>query len=882
MTRPGPNTSAFGHATCGPWLEHCAWPANANEALDAVSSLASRHAPSSFHESIAGRFVALQKRLQLPLGTSLPSTATVSPTGLNTHQSPPPRYFRALVWNLENFTNDRRPAGTKPLESARNQTRLAIVADCAHRLGADVLLVMETGSDVGQAMTALATRWGEKEKKAEGRSVEPLVSPATHAIPQLPIEVLAQAFGASVENVRALRLLGEGYRLSPSSFSALTNDGLRRAVELLAQTSNDVQRLAVHPQLAGTLEESILSLTRYCLEGLSQVDFASHGCSGEDVDFIGQLLDEAVSSPEQFLVSNEPPPNTMGPFGPLPPQPNRIPDLGRVRRALLATRELIASLPGPSYAVGVAEYIELTLLAWLHGRNVATANELSGQVSQVPIWVNGYGQPADLVVIIHLVATGQRLDVRAHDLDNGPMFSCSDGELLLGALMRLHVVPPVHAETYGIVYRPYTPHHLEAFLRSPGQSLGFSTSGIYGILHGEDGEPTLLSQEADGLYSGRSALWVQFPVTPDLWIPFAVHHNRYSGTRAIAEMKTGYVKAENIVRARLVTVEDEADFLARKSSPPLIVGDFNVPAAYVQMESSKRKTKAWERRAELRESHVRKMGCAGYLRRRRVDGTHPETTMKRGFTIAKGDGLFSEPYDAVYQPFDFLGGAATVQSAAVRNVHAFFRRELLDETVTYASPSGSTSTTVQEVLAEQVSATYRGIVTCICSTLRDAEGWLVDKLESRVPGRLAGNGLLTVKRQMWTRYSSFHEAVRGSVTESINWGVDDLNALRAAINHVKPFVESEIKKRKGSKKSKRTEEEDDLEDEASTGGPSTSTAKRKRSDKPAEERLMDLPELIDGLTNLEKNVQLRLWAAYGSIVSDHLPVLVEVDLGPGS
>ncbi|KAF0813452.1 hypothetical protein IGB42_01803 [Andreprevotia sp. IGB-42] len=944
MTRPTPWLSAF--AVLADWnLDDCPWPEGPEIAMNAMVKSQGDQGELNF---VATRREILEAFLHPneddDMQGVVESTPTVqfgfnpfAPNLFNVFRPPPPkppRYFRALVWNLENFTNDRRPRGAKPIDSPRNLARIAMVADLAYRMGADALLLMETGADVGQAMTHMATRWQAQEEQSGDtvvRSVEPLVSPATYALPEIALAYQGVQVAAEADKVRALLLVGEGYIITPTAFPALDNGKLCAAFNLLFDTSNNVARLPELPELAGDLDSTLYNVAMWCWKMLAH--YQSSMGSEADHHLLKLVLEDMIQTPGQFLT-----------------QPEN--DYGNFHLALLTAFEL-ANDYSPSPEAGGAEILQLLMLAWILRRNLGTLqekpsisqpqqfNQFFGTYTPPPIplpaqrqfWLNGYGDSPDLVATVLLVACGQTFDLAAHDPDNGAVASCSDGELLPGGLARLGLLTLPHAETYGVVYRPYSSQHLEWFFDSPFQDLGYSTSGMYGILHG-DKNRTLRAQSPTDALNGRSALIIRFPVSEKLKVPFALHHNRYSPNKAIKEMDTEFT-GERAILARLQTLEDEASMLALKDfdPAPLIVGDFNVPSGLVQAESgAKSTTAAGKRRRKLRKLHVSQMAAAGYVRRRRGDRTHPQTTLKVPANIARDRAPYSEPYDAVYQPFDFLDGEANVRSAAVHNVQRLIPPALLQQTISVPGAFGMSQTVaLSTVVREQMEYIYLGIVRRILTTLGDAQAWLQANLAAN-ESKQAYTQADDMLRGQFTAFCKWLEARRKKFAELLGQNLlapcvptsleDWFGELRKAIAKIKPFVEGAKKKAAAARKAERErlkkeakrtgkktrrkkpqpqsstsvplldqldaeldEEMQSLFDEEDDEGEETeviATKPKQKRKTPGQERMLKLGELFDALLHLEQYPDLRLWGAYRNIVSDHLPLLVEIDLEPGS
>ncbi|MBV8547545.1 MAG: hypothetical protein JO088_22605, partial [Acidobacteria bacterium] len=153
------------------------------------------------------------------------------------------RYFRVLVWNLENFTSDSRPRGSAPISRRRNQARIAAVVAAVRNFGARLLFIMETGADVGQATTDIATML----QQTTGAAWEPLTTPMTHEQPKMAEVYENVTLGrVSGRRVLALRLLGDFYDIAPNLAGLpeeVTIDQITDACHVLIDASSFVKGL---------------------------------------------------------------------------------------------------------------------------------------------------------------------------------------------------------------------------------------------------------------------------------------------------------------------------------------------------------------------------------------------------------------------------------------------------------------------------------------------------------------------------------------------------------------------------------------------------------------------------------------------------------------
>jgi hypothetical protein len=998
MSRPTPFTSAF--ATNADWFAMSDWPASATEAMAGMTEAESAKAeigklegklaskwktqqkaakarqakakkaaaprrqltePAPLEEaklqpSIPDRYTRM-KTLSPLLAAATPhhasnGTQAVSPNTPNAQQAPP-RYFRALVWNLENFTADKRPKGTEAVDSARNMARVATVGSLACRLGADAALIMETGSDIGAVATRLADYWNRCEvqlKDGTQRPVHPLATSATHAMPELPWDVAPATYPAEPDAVNALRLLGEGYRIKATALPVLQHSSLQPIRDLLLRTANSFRLADVPlPPVTADFTTTVRSWIDWCYDIDRRYDLFSDAdeladeladdtdeetedeefLDDEDSDIaddpsshneemgegdrydmdeepVGQSTEGEVSNDDS--ITEEGDDETMQTISELDlpeddqgdadyadegeedididdDEPEEAADASMWRaldrlqndrvlkdsdavRALcegaVYAGELAATYGASSLDSAVAQAAQLIMLVCLldcQGEQKTIVKEYPG------LWENGEGSPADMVLVVLLLAVGQQLELHAHDDDNGPLMTATDGELLLNAFFRLGVLKKPNSETYCVAYRPQTDAQRDLFFGVPACELGYATKGIYGILRGASAKELLATQQPANALAGRAGLLIQFPTVGAQWISFLLHHNRYSGNQATDNLRMDHTKSENTVIARLRTIEDELAFLAGYAPQTLLVGDFNLPTDYVHLSGATGVPAM--RRDRLVHDHRLKVAMAGYLRRRAADDSVRRTTLRVPKNIAKGADIFSEPYDAVYQPFDFQDGAARVRSATIVRAAAFFDKASLLQAVTYAGTHGQVTGTLGGMVCDSIVGLYRGLVKSIYYAIRDSAGWLAALKED--PGKDTGiqyaqaelvshakdhtDGLaqraMAFDKLLRTATGSdaFYAAIIVDGTAQKASTTANLDALKKAVANVKDHVVIP-KNPRG----------------------------QKRPPKPGPVRLLEVPELIAALQNLEAHSDRRLWCAYHALVSDHLPLLVEIDL----
>ncbi|WP_437970009.1 hypothetical protein WMF04_12230 [Sorangium sp. So ce260] len=825
-----------------------------------------------------------------------------------------PRYFRILVWNLENFTRDRRPRGAQPMDSMRNQARVAILADVLARIHVDLLLIMETGSDVGTAATRIAQRTALKVRDTEG-IWEPLVSPPTGALPEVKIAYPdVQIRRPSGLKAMALRALFDAYVVTPrygGEPAEVTGQQIVDAWSVLKQSSPEAKRRLLpldspeaailngfpHPRLA-------MGLVTRLYESAGQVAGAVGGSLRENFEVVHRIAHE---------VANELTPVTIETSGgpmlvtALQTEPDEI------AYAILSAREARLTIddvePTSEDAVAMIEEgvaclqaIELVLLFALKARERRIPTDgLAGRVFRSDSSEDG------LVALAVFLCTGaQRVALRAVDPKLGPAGGEVDNDVLLDALQRLGVIER-HIETYAIVYRQPFPGALESLLELGVQSHGFS-GGIdeeaarYGIIRAPLSRESFSIQEAGGLLNWRSALQITVPASRAVALPLVVYHTRYSGTAAIKAMREDLTNDENTVLARCMSVWQIAGAVLPGHSelgPPLLVGDFNVPDVFLNEQPSprskaKKVVASAARKLEIRRGFSLEMASRGYLRHstgRALNTGYPCTTLKAYSSIARGDDILSQPYDGTYQPFDYAGGRAAIASGIV-GIRALLADSVLDEDIlgvpSQAIDGGlidldagetgddalgapedeggsegeapTATWTVLLAISVEVGRVYRSLIRPIHQPIEDLMGYIHRQLKKGASTRLQGM-IAEIERR--------HAAYEAGAAERVQWFVKSCAA-------------------RGTQTCLAATGKDWLADwqtllrdvglQADLDGRSTGF-------EPVSKRFNHAADAVkavqDQLAVLETDPEIRRAIAYRAVVSDHLPQLLEVDLQPG-
>ncbi|MFO7561478.1 MAG: hypothetical protein R6X02_02445 [Enhygromyxa sp.] len=834
------------------------------------------------------------------MGSSISLLSVTPSLTFNTFSSQP-RYFRILVWNLENFTRDRRPRGASPIDSMRNSARIAIIADVLARFDVDLLLMMETGTDVGTATTRIADQVAKK-REDDDRPWQPLVSPPTGALPEIGLSYALNLGRPSGLKALALRTLFEVYRVKPR-FSKVpekvTGKQIADAWTVLCNAS---------PEASSFLRNIEVTAENAIVEGVLSVELfvtliiRLEKTACQVGQFVGGELESDISTVHDILHSVA---NELG-SGYLQTE---LPDLAY---AILAARDAILGLDAVEVANSDSQAIVDEGIACLQGLELLTLfliKAAAGKIPDNPKYIQGLVYQSSssencLVPLAAFLCTGaQHVSMRAFDQKLGPANGALDNDVLIDALARVGAVKR-NIETYGIVYREPVEGALGELLDRGVLEHGF-TGGLdeeaarYGIIKAQLSREDFTIQEAGGLLNWRSALQIMVPASRTVILPLVVYHTRYSGTAEINKLLSDHTNDENTINARCMSVQMIARAVLPGDSrfgPPLITGDFNVPDPYLNPEpkpSQKRSIPPYKRRKAIRQRFFGEMAGSGYLRHSiggKPDQGYPQTTLKAYSSIARGESPLSQPYDGAYQPFDFAGGAVEVASGIVL-VSGLLVDSVLSEKVAGVPSEASSGDvidpdagedeelgddegseddemnsessptlktwTVGEAIAVELGRVYRGMLRRLKTKLDNLEEWSSHLGRSRSAKKWLKT-LAPKLEELDQIRGAFDECVGERVTwfvkccaagETGTWsshkGSDFLSTWRGVFDDLRKL-----------------------------------TAKNRSWN----DSFVKLVELTDDVaaqvTKLETTLETRRLVAYRAVVSDHLPQIIEIDLQP--
>jgi len=596
---------------------------------------------------------------------------------------PPPSYFRVLVWNLENFTRDRRPRGSAPIDSLRNQARIAIVAAAMEAFDADLLLMMETGRDVGPATTHIGQYMTDKAvAKGDDRAWHPLVSPVTGEMPKVgnvyPSIKPGLPTGAKVQ---AMSLLFEVFRVRPDYEAApakVTGEQIVQAIDVLRSASPDAADAL--PSLQQPEDAAVFDDAG---RGFPHPDLLRGWAvaAAEDLRFIGSslpFLEEAIRLLLDLSLTVAEGTFAYGGLG--------------IAHAIDAAREIIGVLRDGTFDDDQGELHRTLAIGRLQGLELLhlfALKSVSGAIPQpereenaslvAAVFLSEQALESPLPLAAFFCTGVQSMKARAFDFKRGPLNSGVDPDLVLEAMQRLNMTKR-NVETYGMLYRAPYPEAMALLMDLGVLSHGFELSmdeeaARYTIVQEQLNRQSFPVQTRGNALNWRSGLQITIPVAPGVNLPFVVYHTRYSGTAEIKKLYPDYItNDEKTVVARCMSVVSMAEAVlpgGTEVGPPLIVGDFNIPAPYLIEEAEptrKNSIVPWTRRKQARETFRDGMIGHGFLRHSQdgqIGGGYPLTTLKSYTSIAAGADPGSQPYDGVYQPFDYAAGKVTLRSGVV-------------------------------------------------------------------------------------------------------------------------------------------------------------------------------------------------------------------------
>jgi hypothetical protein len=559
---------------------------------------------------------------------------------------------------------------------------------------------------------------------------------------------------------------------------------------------------------------------------------------------------------------------------------------------VLECREVIEDGSRLAYLpAGLAEGVELALLFILKAHGYVNGEARA-------LWKSGQDGEPSLPLLTAYCTTAQPVRLRAHDREVGPVASAYDPGLILNAMRRAGILE-YKFETYGVLFRaPNEKALFDAIALPESEAVvgAFSGGGAYGIVQSDREGHALPVQEAGDVLGGRSALYIALPVSAHLRIPLLVLHNRFTGTAEIKAMDDpayglGLSQGDKVIRARILTLLEVAKVAKGGSEPkamiaasirrPLIVGDFNFPREIIDEPSSASNNVAARRYAYLRRELRFGMEMHGYFRRTSAP-PQTATSLVSYASIASLNTVYSQPYDAVYQPFDFLGGAAQVRSGVIQGIRTMFETSLLTEPLTVApvvqqdapdvvmneedpdedekaevadpdamddapvaDNAPQQATTFNTVLADEICRIYRSLGRAAVQDIANSAEWARKSTTLRRKGPHVQWQLdhARLTAMIAARAQHLREQILATPFEPVAISQAPLGEWLAA-------------------------------------AAAAVAACPGRAPKATLNLRATLKTLFDRLVNLETNVDARLWVGYRALVSDHLPVIVEIDLQP--
>lgn len=208
--------------------------------------------------------------------------------------------------------------------------------------------------------------------------------------------------------------------------------------------------------------------------------------------------------------------------------------------------------------------------------------------------------------------------------------------------------------------------------------------------------------------------------------------------------------------------------------------------------------------------------------------------------------------------------AATLRSAAVKDYLSLFPKELMDEFISFATEHGAHAKHFGAFVGEEFKAAYERLASMIFFNIKDSADWLKarkfaradvvtyivdhrDHLNHKLRERSKGLGLGWV-----------HDPYRSDDFEAGPY----MTNYRSALGLINGELAKLVQVDKEMEKARREEEEDE------------SGVRRK---KPAHERLLEIESLFVALKNMETDPARRFWMFYRRNVSDHVPIMLEVE-----
>lgn len=454
----------------------------------------------------------------LPQGF-VPQHVTVARHDQNT-LAPPPNRLSVLSFNLQNFTGDHRMGRTNgPIGSPANELRAEIVARLMQVWGIDLLLVMETGSDVSAAMESI--------RRHAGNAYTSLVSPHTHDTPAATRHMV-EVPHPWVRDVLRLRLLSEQFRLDcsdPRHWNEAT------VFAMLEQLNNCPGAAALLDEPGARFAE--IRALRIAISG--QI-LSADAIPGLDCDI--------PSRPEQVLpwiqamdlLRDE---ARLVRFGVRPPS-HFDPDT-QLRRLMC--------------------WIDMLEVKGLY-RFLAENPSGAGTIVR-HIW---HRRSKDMLAVCAVLLVAYRRITLERRWEE-PLDQHEDADLYYEALRHFGCVD-FHFETYGALFRG-TNHQRQEMLQVVGN---------WSIIRFDDEGNVLDTQRPGSPFNWRSAWRAAVRLPGTRWVEMLLFHTRFTPSREALENEAEDTNVARTLRMRSDSILTVAQAVTDGWGIPIVMcGDFNLP-----------------------------------------------------------------------------------------------------------------------------------------------------------------------------------------------------------------------------------------------------------------------------------------------------------------
>lgn len=433
--------------------------------------------------------------------------------------APAPNKLTILSWNLQNYTHDPRQNFRRSMQNARAEMTAAFVAATMIAHQADMLLIMETGSDAALALSKVAYY----RKRMGGPDSDPFMTDLTHATPRLRNRNEISVLAPTADDVHALKNLLDVYELEDVDLT-FAPGGVQAAWTLY---------LSCRPHLdfATALTGDNAADSNALMSGLAEA--------------LGSLA-ESLQTPESTLAVKL----VIRAYAPRA-------DVGDAVAALLDTRarfrdgQVDARLLPAMEACAFARLLRAIHLGELDLKDLKKA---------IPRY-----QDDRIPAMVCLLSIKYALAVTVDDIAAVPRLQ--DPSFVYRALEHFGIIS-IGAEAYAILCT-LTPQQRSALLaqNAPLEILRFDA----------DGE-LLETQRPESFSNHRSAMRLVLPLPGGKFAEMILFHTRFTPPTAITKQKNQVAKTikmrcDSIHSIALMDPPEGRMGLAR-----LFFGDFNLPA----------------------------------------------------------------------------------------------------------------------------------------------------------------------------------------------------------------------------------------------------------------------------------------------------------------